>query len=181
MFWKSDSVFGSICRQGLHREAHSPPVTDTVHATKQRCRGSLRHYIFRVLKSPLPRDSPLHDGECGNHSPISPLRRLGHFHRSCGYLFPHTHPQRLPKMSSISDSGHHIPIPGTAVWSFSSTLGINQDFDRDQNAGTRDRHQSLSVPGSSIHHLTTSASEALYKCSISATRLASSFTPRSRN
>ena len=52
-----------VCRQGLYREAHSPPVTDTVHATKQRCRGSLRHYISRVLQSPLPRDSPLHDGE----------------------------------------------------------------------------------------------------------------------
>ena len=34
--------------------------------TKQCCRGSLRHYISRVLQSPLPRDSPLHDGECGN-------------------------------------------------------------------------------------------------------------------
>ena len=35
-------------------------------------------------------------------------------------------------MSSISDSGHHIPIPGTPVWPFSSTLGIHQDYDRDQ-------------------------------------------------
>ena len=98
------------------------------------CSGSrfLRHYISRVLQSPLPRDSPLHDGECGKHSAISPSRRMGHFHRSCGYLFPHTHPQRLPKMSSISDSGHHIPIPGTAVWPFSSILGIYQDYDRDQ-------------------------------------------------
>ena len=33
-------------------------------------------------------------------------------------------------MSSISDSGHHIPIPGTAVWPFSSTLCILQDYDR---------------------------------------------------
>ena len=63
---------------------------------------------------------------------ISPSKRLRHFHRSCGYLFPHTHPHRLPKMSSISDSGHHIPIPGTVVWPFSSTLGILQDYDRDQ-------------------------------------------------
>ena len=55
-----------ICRQWLYREAHSPPVTDIVHATKQRCRGSLRHYISRVLQSPLPRDSPLHGGECIN-------------------------------------------------------------------------------------------------------------------
>ena len=31
-----------VCRQGLYHETHSPPVTDTVHATKQRCRGSLR-------------------------------------------------------------------------------------------------------------------------------------------
>ena len=120
-----------ICRQGLYREAHSPLVTDTVHATKQRCRDSLRHYISRVLQSPLPRDSPLHDGECGKHSAISPSRRLGHLNRFCGYLFPHTHPQRLPKVSSISDSGHHIPIPGIAVWHFSSTLGIHQDCDRD--------------------------------------------------
>ena len=103
-----------VCRQGLYREAHSPPVTDTVHATKQRCRGSVRHYISRVLQSPLPcpkevrrletshrplishllpRDSPLPDGECGKHSAISPSRCLGHFHRSCGYLFPHIHPQ----------------------------------------------------------------------------------------
>ena len=86
-----------VCRQGLYREAHSPLVTDTVHATKQHCRGSLRHYISWVLQSPLSRDSPLHDGECGKHSAISPSRCLGHFHRSCRYLFPHTHPQRLPK------------------------------------------------------------------------------------
>ena len=31
-----------------------------------------------------------------------------------------------------TDSGHYIPIPGTAVWPFSSTLGILQDYDRDQ-------------------------------------------------
>ena len=85
-----------------------------------------------MLQSPLPRDYPLHDGECGKHSAISPSRRLGHFHRSCGYLFPHTDPQGLPKISSFSDSGHHIPIPGTAVWPFSSILGILQDYDGDQ-------------------------------------------------
>ena len=46
----------SLCvsRQGLYQEAHIPPVTDTVHATKQRYRGSPRHYISRVLQSPLP-------------------------------------------------------------------------------------------------------------------------------
>ena len=89
------------------------------------------------------------------HSVISPSRCLGHFHRSCGYLFPHTHPQRLLKMSSISDSEHHIPIPGTTVWPFSSTSGIHQDYDRDQNASTRDGHQSLSVPGRLLTHLFT--------------------------
>ena len=62
-----------VCRLGLYHEAHSPPVTDTVHATKQRCRGSLRHYISRVLQSPLPRDSSLHDGEC-----VSFRWHLGH-------------------------------------------------------------------------------------------------------
>ena len=123
---------------------------------KVRCRGSLRHYISRVLQSTLPRDSPLHDGECGKHSTISPSRRLGHFHRSCGYLFPHTHPPRLPKMSSISDSEHHIPIPGTVVSPFSSTLGMFQDYDRDENAGTRDGHQSLSVPRRLAHLFTVS-------------------------
>ena len=35
----------------------------------------------------------------------------------------------------------------TAVWPFSNTLGIHQGYDRDQNAGTLDGHQSLSVPG----------------------------------
>ena len=95
----------------------------------------------------LPRDSSLHDGECGKHLAISPSRRLGHFHRSCGCLFPYTLPQRLPKISLISDSGQNIPIPVTAVWPFSSTLGIHQDYDRDQNAGIRDGHQSLSVLG----------------------------------
>ena len=36
-------------------------------------------------------------------------------------------------MSSISNSGHHIPIfPITAVWPFASTLGIHQYYDRDQ-------------------------------------------------
>ena len=150
-----------VCRQGLYHETHNPPVTDTVHATKQPCRGSPRHYISRVLQSPLPcykevrrlenshrplnsqllpRDSSLHDGECGKHSAISPSRRLGHFHRSCGCLFPYTLPQRLPTTSSISDSGQNVPIPGTAVWPFSSILGIHQDYDRDQNAGTHDEH-----------------------------------------
>ena len=150
-----------VCRQGLYRETHNPPVTDTVHATKQPCRGSPRHYISRVLQSPLPcykevrrlenshrplnsqllpRDSSLHDGECGKHSAISPSRRLGHFHRSCGCLFAYTLPQRLPKTSSISDSGQNVPIPDTAVWPFSSILGIHQDYDRDQNAGTHDEH-----------------------------------------
>ena len=47
----------------------------------------------------------------------------------------------IPRISSISDSGHHIPIPGTAIWPLPSTLGIHQDYDRDQNAGTRDGHQ----------------------------------------
>ena len=117
-----------------------------------------------MLQLPLPTDSPLHDGECGNHSAISPSRRLGHFHRSCGYLFPHTHPQRLPKMSSISNLGHHIPILGTAVWPFSSILGILQDYDRDQNVGTRDGHQSLSVPGRLAHLFTISRSVPLRHC-----------------
>ena len=130
----------SVCRQGLYREAHSPPVTDTVHTTKQHCRGSLRHYISRVLQSPLPRDSPLHYGECGSIRRSLPRDAWV----TCGYLFPLTHPQRVPKISSISESGHHIPIPGTAVWPFSSTLGIHQDYDRDQNTGTRDGHQCLS-------------------------------------
>ena len=105
-----------------------------IQSIQQRCKGSLRHYISRVLQSPLPRDSPLHDGECGSrkHSAISPSRHLCHLHRSCGYPFPHTHPQRLQRMSSISDSGHHIPIPVTAVWPFASTLGIHQVYDRDQ-------------------------------------------------
>ena len=155
-----------VCRQWLYHEAHSPPVTDTVYATKQHCRGSPQHYISRVLQSPLPcpnevrsmetSHSTLHDGECRKHSAISPSRRLDHFQRSCGCLFPHTHPQRLPTISSISDSGHHIPIPGTIVWPFSSTLGIDQNYDRDQNAGTRDGHQSLSVPGRVTHLFTIS-------------------------
>ena len=36
-----------------------------IQSIQQRCRGSLRHYISRVLQSPLPRDSTLHNGECG--------------------------------------------------------------------------------------------------------------------
>ena len=59
-------------------------------------------------------------------------------------------------MSSISDSGHHIPILGIAVWPSSSTLGIHQEYGRDQNAGTRDGHQSLSVPGRLAHLFTIS-------------------------
>ena len=85
----------------------------------------------------------------------------------------------VTEMSSISNSGHHIPIPGTAVWPFSSTLGIHQDYDRDQNAGTHDGHQSLSVPGRLAHLFTISRPVPLYKCSLSATRWASSFTTRS--
>ena len=48
-----------------------------------------------LISQLLPRDSSLHDGECGKYSAISPSRCLGHFHRSCGCLFPHTHPQRI--------------------------------------------------------------------------------------
>ena len=59
-------------------------------------------------------------------------------------------------MSSISDSGQHIPIPGTAVWPFSSTLGIHHDYDRYQNAGTRGGHQSMSVSGRLAHLFTIS-------------------------
>ena len=92
----------------------------------------------------LPRDSPLHDVECGTHSAISTFRRLGLFHLSPGCLFPHTHRQGLPKMSSISDSGHHITVHSIAV--FSSTLGPHQYYDRDTHAGTGDGHQSLSLP-----------------------------------
>ena len=69
---------------------------------------------------------------------------------------PISHPQRLPKMSLSSDLGHHIPIPGTAVRPFSSTLAIQQDYDKDQNAGKRDGHQSLSVPGRLAHLFTIS-------------------------
>ena len=122
------------------------------HQRSQEVGDSHRPRISQLL----PRDSPLHDADYGKHSAISPSRCLGHFHRSCGCLFSHTHPQRLPKMSSISDSGNHIPIPGTAVWPFSSTLGIHQDYDRDQNAGTPDGHQSLSVPGRLAHLFTIS-------------------------
>ena len=107
-----------FCRQGLYHETHNPPVTDTFHASKQPCSGSPRHYISRVLQSPLPcyeevrrletshrplnsqllpRYSSLHDGECKKYSEISPSRHLGHFHRSCGCLFPYTLPQRLRK------------------------------------------------------------------------------------
>ena len=188
-----------FCRQGLYYETHNPPVTDTVHATKQPCRGSPRHYISRVLQSPLPcykevrrlenshrplnsqllpRDSSFHDGKCGKHSAISPSRRLGHFHRSCGCLFPYTLQQRLPKISLISDSGQNIPIPSTAVWPFSSTLGIHQDYDRDQNAGIRDGHQSMSVHGRLAHLFIISRPVPPRHCSISVTRWASWFTTR---
>ena len=67
-------------------------------------------------------------------------------------------------MSLISESGHHIPIPGTAVWPFSSTLGILLDYDRDQNAGTRDGHQSLSVLGRLAHLFTISRPVPLRHC-----------------
>ena len=82
-----------------------------------------------LISQLLPRDSPLHDGNCGKHSAICPLRAWvtsidANFH--------------IPtKMSSISDSGRHIPIPGSTVWPFSRTFGIHQDYDRDQNADTR--------------------------------------------
>ena len=64
MFWKSVSVFGSENEKGsiVKRAA----LRSLIQSMQQRCRGSLRHYISRVLQSPLPRDSQLHDGECGN-------------------------------------------------------------------------------------------------------------------
>ena len=99
--------------------------------------GSLRHYISQVLQSPLP---------CTKE-----VRRLETSHRP---LISHL----LPRDSSLYDGegGHHIPIPGTAVWPFSSTLGIHQGYEGDQNAGTRDGHQSLSVPGRLAHLFTIS-------------------------
>ena len=138
-----------VCRQGLYHEAHSPPVTDTVHASKQCCRGSLRHYISRVLQSPLPcpkeirrletshrplishllpRDSPLPDGECRKHSAISPSRCLGHFHRSCGYLFPHTHPQVTKHFFDF-----RLWTPYTNSRHCRLVFLQHQDYDRDQN------------------------------------------------
>ena len=57
-----------FCRQGLY---HHPPVTDTVHATKQPCRGSPRHYISRVLvtssflqRSQVREQSSVNSGHC---------------------------------------------------------------------------------------------------------------------
>ena len=41
-----------VCRQGLNRETHSPPVTDIVHATKQHCITSPRCYSHLFLESP---------------------------------------------------------------------------------------------------------------------------------
>ena len=95
------------------------------YSSKKYCSKEVRRLEISQL---LPRDSSLHDRECRKHSAISPSRRLGHFHRSCGCLFPYTHPQRLPKISSISDSGQNIPIPGTAIWPFSSTLGYSPEI-----------------------------------------------------
>ena len=82
-------------------------------------------------------------------------------------------------MSSISESGQNIPIPGTAVWPFSSTLGIHQGYDRDQNAGTRDGHQSLSVLGRLAHLYTISRPVPLRHCT-SAQSLSDDERPDSR-
>ena len=76
-----------------------------------------------LISQLLPRDSPLHDVECGTHTAISTSRRLCLFRRSRGCLFQHTHPQGLPNIYSISHWGHRIPIQSIAV--FSSTLGIH--------------------------------------------------------
>ena len=168
MFWKSVSVFGSesvspwrvtqsaFVDKGSIVKHTAPPVTGRVHATNNVVEvvcdtTSPRCYSYLFLEIPhftmesaesiqryLPRDTWVSSIDF------------------CGYLFPHTHPQRLPKMSSFSGSGHHISIPGTVVYLFSSTLGILQDYDRDQNAGTRDGHQSLSVPGRLAHLFTIS-------------------------
>ena len=96
----------------------------------------------------------------GSTAPFSHLfLKIPHFMMESAEVFGDLSFETLilsSKMSSISDSGHHIPIPGTAVWPFSSTLGIHQDYDRDQNAGKRDGHQSLSVPGRLPHLFTIS-------------------------
>ena len=134
------------------RDTTSPGCYSHQSKEVRRLETSQRSLISQLL----PRDSSLHDGECGKHSTISPSRSLGHFHRSCGCLFPYIHPQRLPKISSISDSGQNIPIPGTAVWAFSRNLDIHQDYDRDHNAGTCDGHQSRSVLGRLAHLFTIS-------------------------
>ena len=144
-----------VYRQGLYRDAHSPPVTDTVHATKQRCRVSERHYISRVLQSPLPRDSSLHDGKCGKHSAIS-LKTPGSLPSNLLIpIFPYPSTEITENVFDFR-LRNHTPIPGTAVWPFSSTLGIHQDYDSDQYAGTRDEHQCLSVRGRLAHLFTIS-------------------------
>ena len=59
-----------ICRQGFYREAHSPPIFDTVHATKLRCRGSPRPG-FTVTSSLSRRSQEDGDQSSTSHFSIS--------------------------------------------------------------------------------------------------------------
>ena len=161
------SVFGSesaphdwcpicICRQGLYREAHSTPVTDTVYATN--------NVVEVVCDTTFP--------ECYSHLfleiPHFTMESAESIRRSLSrdalvlpsilwisiFTFPSI---EATENVFVFRLGHHIPIPGTAVWPFSSTLGILQEYDRDKkNAGTLDGHQSLSVPGRLAHLFTIS-------------------------
>ena len=126
-----------------------------IQLMQQRCRGSLRHYISRVLQSPLPTDSPLHDGDC----------------RSIQRSLPR---DAWVTYIDLVDTYFHIPIHRDyrkCIWfqtrdticQFRSLLfGLLQHLRysprlwQRSNAGTRDGHQSLSVPGRLTHLFTIS-------------------------
>ena len=113
MFWKSVSVFCSESSMAGAPSAFVDKNSIMKHsALRSLIQSMQQNNVVEVVCDTISPGCYSHlfleiphftmESEGGKHSAISPSRRLGHFHRSCGYLFPHTHPQRLP----YTNSGH---------------------------------------------------------------------------
>ena len=153
-----------VCRQGLQREMHSPLVTDTVHA---------RNYVVEVV---CDTTSP------GCYSYL--FLQIPHFTMENAEIIRRSLPRDAWVTSiDLVDTYFHIPIHrgyrkclrfqtwDTIYQFWALPFGLSpaswvfyQDYDRDQNVGTRDGHQSLSVPGRLAHLFTISRSVPLRHC-----------------
>ena len=144
-----------ICRQGLYREVHSPPVTDTVHATNNVVEvvcdttspGFNSHLFLEIphftvesaesIRRSLPRDAWVTSIDIVDNYFNIPIHRG---YQKC---------LRFRLGTPYTNSGHcHL--------AFLQHLGYSPRLWQRSNAGTRNGHQSLSVPGRLAHLFTNS-------------------------